>query len=1680
VNKTKEEYAMSRKSVNGLLQPTDGNANGDRYLGHFLQVSYIQEISHQRIFSKDRIDCEKTGDFRFFIPKKELLGDTSVKIEVFAPDGELLSSQSLSYGSLDASGHGDNEDDTSATLKIKVNPKVIQFGDPEPVAAIHQKITGKVIDISGEKKGVGVQIVIMAASDSQAIPASEDFQPIFTAVTDLHGAFFGKIDNKEHGKAYGVVSGLGDSPIMIPLVDGKIPKEVLLIADLSQLPDNIRPNMETPKLPDGMDLINNPSFSQDLGGKCIDFTVPNRALEEFSFYHTVRTTEPEIKGLTITGKESKNIKQELLQFSQEFFTITGRLNNSFKAMSIIPYTIEEGESQPPPTPPQEETSPAGDGNTTMNTRMFFATAGATPVSTYVVAQAPTYFLKIKSGLNNIRIKADEAFDLSKDLTFKYLVKFLAEQAKRKAKIKLLHQQLAAAYCGKYGVQEAQSYCESITRSDSLNRDTIESLQGHIHKYTKFLKPFGQLVSQTTTFLSDLDELMVQSYAAAELITIMQDRCSKLIRAVDKNTTESQDQEELLGYLRRLVRELAEANGQDSYNFEPCPPDDTNRTMGILCLIKQFDNIKETLRNKATFTLGDILLIRENYDTFIPSITSFQNLLTQFYKFYKSGSTFFISIEDDYFIEHYTEIQSSLSVLKRQVYRAINRVEDIEQAYITNHPGRQKLCAENSVDWDDTPTIYENTTIAHGHMLHFKQQWKADGYSLGDLLYSLPLAPCQEKQIAIVDWDRDEQSARIESQSSTESLRANISRDRDISEIINSSLRESSAGESENTTSSTSGGGGIAAGFTIGFFSIGGAGGVSHSGASSSSSASQNSARSLSGSSLNRLQDNISQSASSLRSQRGTVIQTVGQSETVRVQTEVVKNNNHCHAMTVEYFEVLKHYAIEQNLVDVQECLFVPLPMSHFDHQKVLRWHNTLRRSIRGRKLRRGFKAITRIANHYADSDLPVNTYADEPIQAFKGQFSISFDLTRPYIETIEDETKTETIYLKYHFPWFDRVWRIPIDVEVPLTDAEKDAIFEEQYAPEIVRKFIETIKITGISEDGSEHQLDLDYTQLSSYQKNAHIYVNVASNSIQTISRRQITHLRFRAHTSVKSTSKIVLRSAHLSYTTKHMSSYIIRNNRINNDIINSTKVKMSISSPPFFKFQTKTDAALQYTPLSRRELRNPRKEDREAAAALISFLNENLEMAHKAIWYQMDSSRLFGLLDGYIAPNSGGKSVASVVENKIMGIVGNNLVLKVVPGERLDPIYRNVEDLLSYYKPTTPPDPFRISVPTKGVYAESVMGKCNSCEEIDDAKHWRFGEAPCGSKPTSIAEVSTASRRSEPANMQTKDLPANIITMQNAPAAPDPTGLGAAFDLLGKNTFKDITGLAGTQANAIKALETTSKSVTDLAGLATDVQKQAAMKKDIGKTLKTIKEAEADEIISKDQANDLAVTALKSMVGEPSKKAPKLTQEKDIKELIKSQSKNKKAAIKVKRGSESVEVSPPKTGAPATTIDYTVPGLVPIIAQPSNMTCWATVATMMMSWHKQKSYTIQAAMDMAGATYRELFDNNGGLAGSDHEAFAIACGMKGEPSMSYTISGIQELIQSHGPLIVIGDEQPGENWAIHARIVRGIYGDGTVDGTFLRINDPAGGHQYNESFKAFAQKFEEMADAPRLQIMHF
>ena len=232
--------------------------------------------------------------------------------------------------------------------------------------------------------------------------------------------------------------------------------------------------------------------------------------------------------------------------------------------------------------------------------------------------------------------------------------------------------------------------------------------------------------------------------------------------------------------------------------------------------------------------------------------------------------------------------------------------------------RTRLTWDNPVDWDSTPTLYEAATVAHGHLLHFKQVWYADGYSLGDLLYSLPLAPGQKKLISVVDWERRETHRRAdELTTGREGLQAFSARDRDLGEVVTGALTETAQGGSRNTTAGAGVGTGAAGNGSYQGFNFGALLGVSGGYGDSNSTPGRTRAGRSSTNSLQTLRDRTLQSASAVRSTRSSVVQTVSQGESTRVTTEVVANHNHCHALTMQYFEVLRHLKVVHELSDVQ-------------------------------------------------------------------------------------------------------------------------------------------------------------------------------------------------------------------------------------------------------------------------------------------------------------------------------------------------------------------------------------------------------------------------------------------------------------------------------------------------------------------------------------------------------------------------------------------------------------------------------------------------------------------------------------------------------------------------------------------------------------------------------------------
>ncbi len=168
----------------------------------------------------------------------------------------------------------------------------------------------------------------------------------------------------------------------------------------------------------------------------------------------------------------------------------------------------------------------------------------------------------------------------------------------------------------------------------------------------------------------------------------------------------------------------------------------------------------------------------------------------------------------------------------------------------------------------------------------------------------------------------------------------------------------------------------------------------------------------------------------------------------------------------------------------------------------------------------------------------------------------------------------------------------------------------------------------------------------------------------------------------------------------------------------------------------------------------------------------------------------------------------------------------------------------------------------------------------------------------------------------------------------------------------------------------------------------------------------------------------------------------------------------------------------------------VEVVPQLNNMSCWAAAASMVVGWRDRMSINPEEIANGAGqwAAYQN------GLNPADVPALAQAWDLTIEYGMSYTVEGLRQLLETTGPLWVVA-VVPG----LHAIVVTGMYGDGTIDGTYVRIKDPWGrapgqagkpgnynptpgqGSAYDLTFRQFAEEYEGAANLPSvdIQILH-
>lgn len=1116
------------------------------------------------------------------------------------------------------------------------------------------------------------------------------------------------------------------------------------------------------------------------------------------------------------------------------------------------------------------------------------------------------------------------------------------------------------------------------------------------------------------------------------------------------------------------------------------------------------------------------------------------------------------------------------------------------------------------------------SVATGHILHYKVLFKADGYSLGDLVYSLPLAPGQKKQVVVYDAAQGLAAAERQEVSQSERLAAGLFDERDITNQLGGGIRETIGGQSRANTSGVSAGGGLAAGGSMGAFSAGGVIGVAGGTANSSSSASQSGSRDIAQFFGERLRQSIMQNAEGYRQLNASVVTTVQQDQAYGVTSEVVANHNHCHSLTMMYFEVLRHFAIYQELSSVEECLFVPLTLARFGVDNIAAWRDVLAPALlpmpsstylRPRALLPygavqhpllpAFDAVKRISTHYANVDFPDGSYDEERIRFMKGQLRLRVNLPRPRTrydrimslpvvlkevqtdevdiqatgktfvvdsmlagltgglsmlftgapgtnieyKTTMIETKAqifdafmsmdanfqhvppaqcirvkrfEPLTLSFTVPWLSSLMNFPVSGADFFADgtndktqwelyarllgyqddsqglgvykllnyyfkdrliSEWDTIFNNDIAPLIYDKLVEGLRL---------QEFSLDTSALARYTGGERVMtVNLTGRTSKTRAQLPEVIRLTEAHSSVVALKQYVtatVEDLRITYSTEHFNGTLYAG-QVGNDLLDGVDL---------------------FIPVTAEEKRNPRREDRYLAATLVEHLNTHLEHYNKVLWADLDPDRRFMLLDGFdiqtykadgsLPPGTSGmRSLASVVKNEMIGIAGNSLVMPVAPGYRVSQalVTQDGESetaaLFDHYRPMTPVDPYRVSVPTRGVYTEALMGQCNACEKIepDRAQDWTVFTTD---EPTPIQQVPLTVPSTQDWRAVWRDFAAPMINVQNAPTLPQPgVGLGDLSALLGKgDAFRDVTGLAGNQNNALQTYLSNQANAKAFADMASEMAKQSHNTANSTRIMGAIESARSSGALSDTDANSLVKQHLQGQIdGGASQKA---ASDQSAKQTATPLS---QAAVKAAEAGKDVKATRTDTEGNAETLDVTSGGSSHVIAevsrtvrplkQDSSMACWATVAAMLVNWKQGRTdVTPEQAVLPAGEKYVDLLAANTGLPATDKDDFILRMRMASEPLASYPLSTYAGLIEDYGPLWVTTDAAPDARFSPHARVLIKITGKDVNDpNAVLTFINPATGLQESEPFGDFVKAFEAMATDNRSrtlmpQVVHF
>lgn len=283
-------------------------------------------------------------------------------------------------------------------------------------------------------------------------------------------------------------------------------------------------------------------------------------------------------------------------------------------------------------------------------------------------------------------------------------------------------------------------------------------------------------------------------------------------------------------------------------------------------------------------------------------------------------------------------------------------------------------------------------------------------------------------------------------------------------------------------------------------------------------------------------------------------------------------------------------------------------------------------------------------------------------------------------------------------------------------------------------------------------------------------------------------------------------------------------------------------------------------------------------------------------------------------------------------------------------------------------------------------------------------------------------------------------------------------------NLFRDLTGVQLNTENAAKAFNSALDTAEFFGTQAASIAKQQYLNREMDRNLERIQHAREKGLISRDQERELTDNLFRAATGQPSSGATAPSENPAMQSVMQRAANSNTGRVSVRNSSGRVDISTGQQAGAGQSFD--VDPAVPLIAQLGNLTCWAAAGAMLLSW-RDRPMTIEEAMRQVGAVWLERFGNNEGLRLDQVSAFTRALGLVQEGPASYLPRGVLNLLRSHGPLWVIGDDAVADDRLSHVVLVTGIRDADNADIARIILADPDGGRRREISYADFAASME-------------